>query len=435
MTLRRAVILLSVLSLLGAACGARSTATTATLAELENDVQRRDSAAADWQAAASGDQVRTGGGVRTGAEAQARVDLSDGTLIRLAASTEFTLSTLPTADSPQAQLTLTAGKVWTFVSDTLTSHFEIQTPVGVATVRGSYLSGQYFPDTGKFSVNCLEGQCRLTGTSGKFVDLGSGQKSLIPGPGKDPAPPQPMDAGDIADWTQHFPESKRYQVTPTPSGPGGSGSAGQTACDHAYFPMRAGSSWTYSSANGPMTWTVTDVQGDTESASADMSWSMSSLSGTYHWQCDPSGLVSYQFGSLSSSEFGAIGNYTVTDHSGVFFPAADLLQPGYAWNSNYGLSYEFTAGGQTVPTIATAAESFTVAGTDPVTVGGQTVDGVQIEHSLEMDIQINMPGMTVPATHLSDSGTIVLGRGVGMVRWTNSAGGGSTIELTSYYIP
>lgn len=148
----------------------------ASVVEVKNQVNAREMASAAWLAASPGQQVFIGGGVKTGVEARARLDISDGTILRLGADTEFVLTALPPEPSgATTRWVLVAGKVWTFVSDALGGGtFEIETPSGVATVRGSYLSLEYAPATGQAVATCLEGQCRLTGATGAFTDLTRG---------------------------------------------------------------------------------------------------------------------------------------------------------------------------------------------------------------------------------------------------------------------
>jgi hypothetical protein len=68
-------------------------------------------------------------------------------------------------------------------------------------------------------VACLEGQCRLTGLSGAFTDLATGQQAEIPGAGQDPTPAQPIDAAQLADWIANVPEAQAFAVTLTPGPP------------------------------------------------------------------------------------------------------------------------------------------------------------------------------------------------------------------------
>ena len=194
---------------------------TAALSELQNEVSSCIAADTEWEAAAAGQLIQTGGGVRTGEEARARLDISDGTIIRMAANSEFELRELsPGATDPTTRLKLAAGKLWAAVTEALGGEFEIETPAGLATVRGSYMSVEYSAETGRVIITCLEGGCRLAGASGKFTELSDGQQSEIAATGQDPAPAKKMDAEQYADWAWNFPEAPAPPVTSILLSPG-----------------------------------------------------------------------------------------------------------------------------------------------------------------------------------------------------------------------
>jgi hypothetical protein len=193
----------------------------AEVAELVNEVDARTTASDAWRSATVGVQVVVGGGVKTGDEARARVDLSDGGIVRLAANTEFELAALsPEPTESQTRFALAIGKVWAQVTQVLGSgSFEIETLSGTATVRGSLMSVEFFPEDGHMIVSCLEGECRLTGASGTFTDLAAGEQAEIPGFGQDPTPPQPIDTAQLDDWAQEVPEAQPVVSTITPGPP------------------------------------------------------------------------------------------------------------------------------------------------------------------------------------------------------------------------
>ena len=204
------------------AATATPAARSAQLSELQNTVQSREPPSAEWQAAAEGQQVAAGGGVKTGEAARAKVSLSDGTIIRLAPATEFELTELsPQPTDPVTQLKLTAGKMWVIVTKALGGGaFDIETPSGVATVRGSLMSTEFYPADGRMIVTCLDGQCRLqSATSGKFVDLSGGQQSGIPAYGRDPGAIITINVNQVSDWAREVPEAASLVATITPGPP------------------------------------------------------------------------------------------------------------------------------------------------------------------------------------------------------------------------
>jgi len=426
---------------------------SAQISEIKSDVTKRETETVDWQSAADGDAVNAGGGVRTGEESRVRIDISDGTIVRIAPNTEFTLLELSPAETdPITRLQMETGKVFVWVTKALgLGTFEIETPSGVATVRGSLMSAEYDDATGRFLITCLEGECRLA-VGEVFTDLTEGQQTEIASAGERPVAARLMDEAQLDDWAENFPgleriierireKVKREAVSEATATPPGGGSVGVTACDHPYLPLRTGASWAYSSDFGGYTWNVSSVTGDTTSATADMAYTMSDLSGTYNWLCDSTGLVSYQFGGggFNLAGQGQIATFEVVDSSGVFLPAAELLVPGYAWKRAYTLQYEFTIEGNVFPSTHTVAESYRVVGTEPVTFNGETYDGLQIESSSTSTISIAVaaPGGigSQPITTQS-SNRLVFARGVGLVSSTSSGeGSASQSDLVSFTLP
>jgi hypothetical protein len=397
-----------------------------------------------WETASEGQELLESGGVKTGDESRVRVDISDGTVVRVAANTEFTLVTLsPEATDPVTTFVLDAGKLFVRVTRALGGGaFEIETPSGVATVRGSLMSAEYSRQTGRFLITCLEGECQIMDRARQqFTDLREGEQSEIGGPGQGPLAAQLMDEAQLDDWAEYFPgleniiERIRQRVregqTPTPPGGGA-----QTACDHPYLPLRNGATWTYSTESGPTTWTVSGVTGDTESATAELTADFGSGQITWHFQCDANGISSFDFGAISSGELGQFAVMSVKSQSGVFLPPAELLVPGYSWSHSYDLEIQFNAGGQTMSGSQSRSEASSVTGAEAVAFGGQTYDGLQISRRGTSDILIQIQGVDAPPVTTSDTSTMILARGVGIVRTTSqSKDFTSQSDLRSYNIP
>ncbi len=181
----------------------------ARLSELRRQVEACARSGADWGEAVEGQEIRLGGQVRTGEAAQVRLDLCEGAILRLAANSHFELLELsPAGADLQARLSLTAGQIWVGVLQGLgLVAIEVETPTGVATVRGSYMSAAYEPATGRMSITCLEGHCRLTAASGRFTDLVAGQQAEISAAGQDPSPARPMEPNQFTEWARLFPEA------------------------------------------------------------------------------------------------------------------------------------------------------------------------------------------------------------------------------------
>ena len=190
---------------------------TAAISEITNDVESRVKDASAYAAARDGETILTGGGVRTGDDSRVRIDISDGSLVRIASQTEFHLLDFsPQLDDPVTRIELLEGQLWILVTKALgQGSFEVETPVGKAGVRGSLMSVAYDPATGRMTVTCLEGACRLTAANGSSVDLGAGEVSEIAGSSGAPSPPAPMTDLQLADWAANFPEASNALATAT----------------------------------------------------------------------------------------------------------------------------------------------------------------------------------------------------------------------------
>jgi len=221
---------------------------------------------------------------------------------------------------------------------------------------------------------------------------------------------------------------------------GESGSGQQTACDHPYFPMRTGSTWTFVNGADTMVWVITDVQGDLDNASAMMTNTIDNVVIEYKWDCSSeNGLSSFDFASLGIQDLGTEVTMDNMVLEGTFLLPADQLELGAAWNLVLDgvLNISQEAGGQTMNITANLVsnQNFMVAGSDPVTFENQTVDGLQIEESNQLSILMNVAGTEV-AQDVSIGSLLQLGRGIGIIRQDYTSDfGAETQELISFYIP
>ncbi len=489
MNRRWATSLILIFNLIAVACGASATRAPtplpatptlsprlAQLTELQKAVEAQSEADIDWLPAAVGNTIRIGGAARTLDEARARLDISDGTIVRLAASTTFRLVELtPALADPVTQLELAAGKVWVQVTTALgLGKFEVVTPVGVSGVRGSLMSVEYDPATGRMTVTCLEGQCFIRGASGATTDLGPGEQAVIAAAGLDPGPAQLMEAAELVDWEQEFPEARSAVATAT-AGPRPTATpAAQLACDHPYLPLRQGAIW--QRLRGASTWTLTveAVEGNPTGASVRVSDRSDKTSLTYTWTCTPAGIVYFRLEDIarlashiltyynnldsyytqfqnqpldSAADVAAI-NLVVSNPSGVALPPAAELVPGATWSSGYTVQYSarpaispeafindtleivetHTVGEE--QQLETAAGTFTVLPVVIHTSGTQTT-----EASIGSPPGYGFQGG--PFTNAIEATTTVyyaLGVGVVRTEWS-SADGQAEAALESYTIP
>jgi hypothetical protein len=160
----------------------------------------------------------------------------------------------------------------------------------------------------------------------------------------------------------------------------------------------------------------------------------------YTWECSSDGgLVSFGFGNQGISALGPEVAIEVSEGSGMFLPAPDLLAPGYSWDTEYLTTYALTQleGDQEIEisgemeTMQTSA----VLANDPVTFQGETVPGLLIQQDTQIKMVMAMMGESVENT-MSTGGEMELGRGLGMLRQTSFTDFGDfTMEVTDIYVP
>lgn len=207
---------------------------------------------------------------------------------------------------------------------------------------------------------------------------------------------------------------------------------GATACDHPFLPLRSGSSWTYSTSEGSMTWNVTSASGTADSAVATMDIGFAGGNMTVHWNCSTEGLVSFDFGNLASSSLGQIATFNVVNSSGTFLPPADRLVPGYSWNNAYTIDMSFSAGGFSSNMQTTTSESWTVTGQEKVSLSTGTYDALRVDGTMTS----TSSGGPIPIPSTTMNATYWYARGVGITRYHYS---GTAIDITadlaSYTVP
>jgi len=175
---------------------------TAKLSEVEGDVQAHLTAQGQFAPAGNGLVLQVNGQVRTGEGGRARLDLSTGTLVRVSPTSLFTLkSNQPVPGGLETRFSLDFGQMWIILNGGST---EVETPSGVASVRGSYMMVEVLADGG-VQVTCLEGHCQLRNQAGT-VNLTDGEKAVILNAGSPPVASE-MTEQDVLDWLDNNPEA------------------------------------------------------------------------------------------------------------------------------------------------------------------------------------------------------------------------------------
>jgi hypothetical protein len=175
---------------------------TLTVLSVEGTVQVRETPEADLVDASVGQTLTVGGELITGEGGHATIQMDDGATAIISESSSFVVQALEgTPENPITQFFLNIGEVFSFHGGELSgaASYEVETPNGVAGVRGTMMSVSYDPDTGQAVVTCLEGHCSLSG-SGATVDLSEGEAAAIDGFDLPPGEAGPMTYIELQDW-------------------------------------------------------------------------------------------------------------------------------------------------------------------------------------------------------------------------------------------
>jgi len=176
---------------------------TAVLNDLVGNVLSGPAGSGKDTPASNGQAIGAGSEVHTGKTSKATINLNDGTILRLRADTLVTLDQLAgDALNPFTRLLLALGKVFVILKS---GQLEVQSPVGVATVTGSFLSVEFQPDTNTVVVTCLEGSCTLRNDQGG-TQLTTGQAASLTGGGSTVL--RWMTPAEIQAWLDDNPEAQ-----------------------------------------------------------------------------------------------------------------------------------------------------------------------------------------------------------------------------------
>ena len=176
----------------------------AVVSEFENEVVVRAASEGEFVPAESGFVIQTGGALQTGADGRARLDLKpEGTIVRVAPNSAFTLPQITEVDGePKTTLSLFFGKIFVLLNG---GSLDVETPSGVASVRGSLLSVSIDPSTNRLQAVCLEGHCALENENGDTQELEEGQSAYVDENGE-LFELEGIDQDEIQNWLDEAPE-------------------------------------------------------------------------------------------------------------------------------------------------------------------------------------------------------------------------------------
>lgn len=183
---------------------------SASLSELSGTVNTKQAGQDVFTPANAETVLEVNGQVETGDDGRVRLDLSSGTIIRVAPSSLFTLTANEElGDGLATKLKLDIGKLFIILSG---GRADVETPSGVASVRGSYMKVEVDPETLDIYITCLEGECTASNPAGS-VSFTNGQKVILfhrdPATGAWTTPfVEPMTPEEFQEWLDNNPEAK-----------------------------------------------------------------------------------------------------------------------------------------------------------------------------------------------------------------------------------
>ncbi len=206
------VFLIAALALLAAACKPEVetiSPLSAGLSELQGSVEMKQAGEQDFTPATPDSTLDPNGQIQTGDDGKVRLDLSTGTIVRVSPSSLFTLVANKEVDGGlTTNLKLELGRIFIILSG---GSLAVDTPSGVASVRGSYMMVEVDPNNFNILVTCLEGNCSASNQAGS-VNFTAGEKTILfafdPDTGQFlPPTVEPMSAEDYQKWLDENPEA------------------------------------------------------------------------------------------------------------------------------------------------------------------------------------------------------------------------------------
>ena len=210
------VVIATILMLTGCQAEAEVSPLSATLSELSGKVEIKQANQDGFTIVNAETALEVNGQVQTGADGRARLDLSSGTIIRVSPSSLFTLTSNEETDGGLiTKLKMEFGKIFIILNG---GQADVETPSGVASVRGSYMKVEIDPITKNIYVTCLEGNCSASNPAGT-VNFTNGQSAILfafdETSGTWTAPGvQLMTPEEFEEWLNENPKPKNYLIKP-----------------------------------------------------------------------------------------------------------------------------------------------------------------------------------------------------------------------------
>jgi len=164
-----------------------------TLSTLAGNVQLQIPDSSTWEEAKNGMTVKVGSRVKTDQNSQAMLTFFNGTTLTIEPSTDLEVERVECGENQPTVIVLKQwlGKTWSRVTKLADpgSHYEIQTPSGIALVRGTLFTTEV-DKTGAMRVQTIEGLVSVS-AQGEEVYLPAGRQTIV-ALGASPSEPMPV---------------------------------------------------------------------------------------------------------------------------------------------------------------------------------------------------------------------------------------------------
>ena len=208
--------------------------------------------------------------------------------------------------------------------------------------------------------------------------------------------------------------------------------AGNTQCNHPFYPVSATANWQYRSTTtglAPSTFTLSDSNITANSFTEHRDFT--TLQTDNGWSCAADGsLASTQFGNLNtgSTQF----QLQTTKNTGVTIPAPKDWQVGTTWNNAYEVKGTMQLSGNTANAQGSIEVTYKIVSQESVTVPAGTYNAFKVTSDTTMKLSVTSGAATVPF-NISTAATSWFAPNVGMVKSQSSTQGIDTaLELTAF---
>ena len=179
----------------------------ATITSVLNEAIARALQTDEFIPAQKGMVLQVSGGVQTQDNGRASLTLlPEGTIIRVGPNTIFTVQEIDTGTEAKHRIKLDLGQIWILLKG---GSVEVETPSGVAAVRGSLLGIAYNPDEKQITATCLEGHCNFSNQYGQ-VDLTDKQSLNFDEDEDTLLEIVEMSNEELQDWVNENPDAWEY---------------------------------------------------------------------------------------------------------------------------------------------------------------------------------------------------------------------------------